>query len=217
MPKHNEMTPELYQYLLDHNPRPADDERALIERTQAMGDLAELQIAPEQGALLAFLVRLVGARRVVEVGSFTGYSALVMARAMPADGKLLACDVSEEWTAVARKAWQEAGVADRIELRLAPAAETLREQPAEPWIDLAFVDADKGGYITYWEELVPRMRPGGLIVADNTLFHGQVARAGAGENADAIRAFNDHVLADGRMDSVLLAVADGVTLARRTG
>lgn len=215
MPKHPTMTPELYRYLLDHNPPLDEDQQALIERTQAMGDLSVLQIAPEQGPLLAFLVRLVGARNVVEVGTFTGFSTLAMARALPEGGKILACDVSEEWTAIAREAWRKAGVADRIELRLRPAVETLRELPSEPRIDLAFVDADKGSYVSYWEELVPRMRPGGLIVADNVLYHGQVVRAGASADADAIRAFNDHVLADKRMDAVLLPIADGVTVARR--
>jgi caffeoyl-CoA O-methyltransferase len=138
-----------------------------------------------------------------------------MAQALPADGKLVALDVSEEWTAYAREAWEKAGVADRVELRIGPAADSLRAMPAEPHIDLAYLDADKGGYVGYWEELVPRMRPGGLIVADNVLFHGRVVDPDATGGAAAIRTFNDHVVADDRMDSVLLTVADGLTVARR--
>lgn len=217
MHKHLPMTPELYQYVLEHNPPPDEHQRALMERTRKMDGVAHLQIAPEQGPLLAFLVRLIGARRIVEVGTFTGFSAMVMAQAMPPGGTLLTCDISEEWTAVAREAWERAGLADRIELRLAPAARTLSALPREPHIDLAFLDADKPGYVGYWEELVPRMRPGGLIVADNVLFHGEVTGAGVSENADAIRVFNQRVLADKRMDAVLLAVADGMTIARRIG
>ena len=220
MPKHLAMTPELYAYLLDHNPPLDKDQQALLKGTQALGNVAHLQIAPEQAPLLTFLARLVGARRIVELGTFTGLSALAMARALPPDGKLLTCDISKEWTAVAQEAWERAGVADLIELRIGPALDTLRGLPREPWIDLAFVDADKPNYIAYWEELVPRMRPGGLIVADNVLYRGQVAQPNAArrsENAEAMRAFNDHVLADPRMDSVLLAIADGMTVARRGG
>ncbi|GGO80455.1 O-methyltransferase [Wenjunlia tyrosinilytica] len=213
--KHLVMTPELYRYVLDHNPPLDEVQTGLIERTHSLGGIAMMQIAPEQAPLLAFLVRLVGARQVVEIGTFTGFSSLSMAKALPKDGRLLALDVSQEWTSIAREAWERAGVADRVELRIGPAAETLRRLPAEPWIDLAFVDADKPGYITYWEELVPRVRPGGLIVADNVLYHGDVADSGIYENAQAIRAFNDHVKADPRMDSILLPIADGVTIARR--
>jgi caffeoyl-CoA O-methyltransferase len=177
--------------------------------------VAGLQTAEEQGPLLSFLVRLTGARQIVEVGTFTGFSTLSMAQALPEGGRVIACDVSEEWTAVGRAAWADAGVADRIDLRIAPALETLRALPEGPWIDLAFLDADKGSYIDYWEELVPRMNPGGLLVVDNTLFHGEVTDPAAGGGAAAIRAFNDHVRADDRVDDVLLTVADGTTLARR--
>lgn len=174
-----------------------------------------MQSAQEQGPLLAFLVRLTGARHIVEVGTFTGFSALSMAQALPADGVLIACDISEEWTAYGRDAWARAGVADRVDLRIAPALETLRAMPAEPHIDMAYLDADKGNYIAYWEELVPRMRPGGLVVTDNVLFHGGVTDPLATGNTAAIRGFNDHVAADTRMESVLLTVADGLTLSRR--
>lgn len=209
-------TDALYRYVLEHNPPLEPALRELVETTRArFPERAGMQSAQEQAPLLALLVRLTGARRIVEVGTFTGFSALAMARALPEDGRLIACDVSEEWTALAREAWQRAGVADRIDLRLAPALDTLRALPAEPWIDLAYLDADKGNYVRYWEELVPRMRPGGLIVADNVLFHGEVADPDATGNAAAIRAFNDHVAADGRTEAVLLTVADGMTIARR--
>lgn len=214
--KRPEQTPELYRYVLDHNPPLDPVQRDLVELTHSrFPDSASMQSAQEQGPLLAFLVRLVGARHIVEVGTFTGFSSLSMAQAMDAGGKLVALDVSEEWTTYAREAWEKAGVADRVELRLGPAADSLRAMPAEPHIDLAYLDADKQGYIAYWEELVPRMRPGGLIVVDNVLYHGQVVDPDATGGAAAIRAFNDHVAADARMDSVLLTVADGLTVARR--
>ncbi|MFE1771341.1 O-methyltransferase [Streptomyces sp. NPDC059008] len=214
--KSTPITPELYDYVLAHNPQLNPAQRGIVQLTrQQFPKAAGMQSAEEQGPLLAFLVRLIGARHVVEVGTFTGYSTLSMAQALPADGTLIACDVSEEWTAYGREAWTRAGVADRIELRIAPALETLRAMPSEPHIDLAYLDADKGGYIAYWEELVPRLRPGGLIVADNVLYRGEVADPSATGSALAIRAFNDHVVADRRMESVLLTVADGLTLARK--
>ncbi|MFC9581401.1 O-methyltransferase [Streptomyces yangpuensis] len=210
------ITDELYQYMLDHNPPLDAVQRGLVARTYAkFPDVAGMQSAEEQGPLLAFLVRLTGARHIVEVGTFTGFSALSMAQALPPDGRLIACDVSEEWTAYGREAWEEAGVADRIDLRIAPALETLRAMPAEPHIDMAYVDADKESQISYWEELVPRLRPGGLIVTDNTLFHGTVLDESATGSAAGVRAFNDHVAADPRMDSVLLAISDGLTLSRK--
>ncbi|MEU0377617.1 class I SAM-dependent methyltransferase [Streptomyces cyaneofuscatus] len=218
MTKGNEttITPELYAYMLAHNPPLDPVQRELVETTYArFPDHAGMVSAEEQAPLLAFLVRLVGARHVVEVGTFTGFSALAMAQALPADGTLIACDISEEWTAYGREAWEKAGVADRIDLRIAPALDTLRAMPAEPHIDFAYLDADKGGYIGYWEELVPRMRQGGVIAVDNVLFHGGVTDPRATGSTAAIKEFNDHASADARMDSVLLAVADGLTLARR--
>lgn len=209
-------TAELYAYVLAHNP-PLDPVQAeLVETTHRLyPEQAGMQSAVEQGSLLAFLVGLIGARQVVEVGTFTGFSALSMARALPPDGTLIACDISEEWTAHARAAWARAGVDDRIDLRIGPALETLRALPPEPGLDLVYLDADKGGYVDYWEELVPRLRPGGLLVADNVLFHGEVIDPDAGGGAAAIRRFNDHVVADPRTEAVLLTVADGVTLARK--
>ncbi|MCC3772328.1 O-methyltransferase [Streptomyces sp. UNOC14_S4] len=210
------MTPELYDYVLAHNPPLPPVQRRLVDLTHTkLPGVAVKQIAREQGPLLAFLVRLTGARHIVEVGTFTGLSSLAMAEALPADGTLVTLDISAEWTAYARDAWAEAGVADRIDLRIAPAADSLRAMPAEPHIDLAFIDADKEGYITYWEELVPRLRPGGLIVVDNVLFGGTVLDPVPGTMGHHVERFNAHAAADKRMDSVMLAVADGLTLACR--
>lgn len=214
--KNPPLTPELYAYLLANNPlNPV--QRELVDATHAaFPDVAGLQTAEEQGPLLAFLVRLTGARRIVEVGTFTGYSTLSMAQALPDDGRIIACDISEEWTALGREAWAKAGVADRVDLRIAPAIHTLRSLPDdEPWIDLSFLDADKTSYTLYWEELVPRTRPGGLIVVDNTFLHGGVIDPNAGEGAVAVREFNERVQADDRVEAVLISVADGLTLARR--
>ncbi|MFI0979148.1 O-methyltransferase [Streptomyces sp. NPDC021093] len=210
------LTDELYTYVLDHNPPVDAVQRKLIATTwERFPDSARMQSAEEQGPLLAFLVRLTGARHIVEVGTFTGFSALSMAQALPEGGRLIACDVSEEWTAYGREAWAEAGVADRIDLRIAPALDTLRAMPAEEHIDLAYLDADKGNYIAYWEELVPRMRRGGVIVSDNVLFHGEVVDPGATGSAAAIKEFNVHVAGDGRMESVMLPISDGITLSRK--
>jgi predicted O-methyltransferase YrrM len=169
-----------------------------------------MQISSDEGALLTMLARLCGARNAVEVGTFTGYSSICIARGLAEGGRLLACDVSGEWTEVAQRYWAEAGVADRIELRLAPAAETLAALPDEQTIDLAFVDADKESYPTYYEELVRRLRPGGLVLLDNVLLGGRVLDDGEqGEKAVAMRAVND------RVDVVMLPLRDGVTVVRR--
>ncbi|WP_031082540.1 O-methyltransferase [Streptomyces sp. NRRL WC-3549] len=210
------ITDGLYAYMLANNPPLDAVQRELVETTRArFPDHAGMQSSEEQGPLLAFLVRLTGARHIVEIGTFTGFSALAMAQALPPEGTLIACDVSEEWTAYGSEAWRKAGVADRVDLRIAPALETLRAMPAEPHIDLAYLDADKGNYIPYWEELVPRMRAGGLVVTDNVLFHGRVTDPEATGSAAAVKEFNDHVRADARMDSVMLTVADGLTLSRK--
>ncbi|MCK7626738.1 O-methyltransferase [Streptomyces sp. RS10V-4] len=215
-PKNTPLTPELYAYVLAQNPPLDPALRALADRTrERFPDAAGMLSAPEQAPLLAFLVRLTGARQVVEVGTFTGFATLAMALALPAGGTVLTCDVSEEWTACGREAWAAAGVADRVRLRLGPALETLRSLPSAPHLDLVYLDADKGGYIGYWEELVPRLRPGGLLVADNVLYGGEVTDPAASGSALAIREFNEHVRQDARTEAVLLTVADGVTLARK--
>jgi caffeoyl-CoA O-methyltransferase len=215
-PKFTALDESLYAYLLAH--RSPDDEvvRELREETARLGGSAVMQVAPEQATFLRLLVSAIGARHAVEVGTFTGLSALAIARGLPADGRLLCLDVSEEWTRVARRAWAKAGLADRIELRIAPAAETLRALPEAPRFDFAFIDADKQGYPVYWEEIVRRLRPGGLIAVDNVLWGGDVVRPEE-QDADvvAIRRFNELVLADRRVESVMLAVADGLTLARK--
>lgn len=210
------ITDELYGYMLAHNPPLDAVQRELVETTYArLPDHVGMQSAEEQAPLLAFLVRLVGARHVVEVGTFTGFSALAMAQALPADGRLIACDISEEWTAYGREAWAKAGVADRVDLRIGPALDTLQAMPDVPHIDFAYLDADKDNYIAYWEELVPRMRPNGMIAVDNVLFHGEVVDPAATGPAAAIQRFNNHVRRDEHMDSVMLTVADGLTLSRK--
>lgn len=210
------VTSELVNYAVAHGSWPDDPVLSeLRAETTALGPVASMQIGPDQGQLLTLFTRLVGATRAVELGTFTGYSALCIARGLAAGGTLLCCDVSEEWTAMARKAWERAGVAERIELRIAPAIETLRSLPTEPAIDLVFVDADKGGYSDYWDELVPRMRPGGVLLADNVLWSGSVVEGDGDEDTRAIRAFNDRVAADDRVDVVVLPAFDGLTIARR--
>jgi caffeoyl-CoA O-methyltransferase len=178
-----------------------------------------MQIGADQGALLALLVRTIGAKRALEIGTFTGYSALAVAAALPADGKLICCDVSEEWTAVARRYWREAGVARRIELRLAPATETLaalRSELGSGALDFAFIDADKPSYGVYYEACLDLVRPGGLIALDNMLWSGQVADPHAHDSdTDALRALNETIRADARVDACLLTVGDGVMLVRK--
>ena len=215
-PKSFLLTPELHAYLVEHSTPLDDVQRALVEETSQLGDIARMQVAPEQGAFLSLLAAVTGARRAIEVGTFTGYSALCLARGLPEDGRLVCCDVSEEWTAVARRHWEAAGVARKIELRLGPALDTLRSLPTDPDVDLAFIDADKGSYVDYYEELLVRLRPGGLVVVDNVLWSGRVLDPDA-EDADtvALRAFNDRVAADARVEVVMLPVADGLTLARK--
>ncbi|MDW3845919.1 MULTISPECIES: O-methyltransferase [Micromonospora] len=208
------LTPELHAYLVAHGSAPDEIVQELAEETRAaLPAEAVMQVAPEQAAFLTFLTRLLGVRQAVEVGTFTGLSSLAIARGLAEGGRLTCFDISEEYTGVARRYWQRAGVQDRIELRIGPAAETLRELPRERYLDFAFIDADKVGYPIYWDELVPRMRPGAVIAVDNTLRDGRVL---APRNADdrAIAAFNDAVIADVRVEAVMLPIADGVTLAR---
>ena len=177
-----------------------------------------MQISASQGALMQMLVRLTGAKRAVEVGTFTGFSALCIARALPDDGHLLCCDVSEEWTAIARRYWERAGVARKIELRIAPALETLATLPPDEPIDLAFIDADKSNYGGYYEALLARLRPNGLILVDNTLWSGNVVKAEAEDDSKdtkALRVFNDAVAADMRVESYILPIGDGVTVIRK--
>ena len=207
----------VYEYLIEHSLRehPA---LAKLRAETASHPKVNMQIAPEQGQFMQMLVRLSGARRAIEVGVFTGYSSLAVALAMPPDGRLLALDVSAVYTAVARRHWQETGVADRIELVIAPARDTLDARLAAGeagQYDFAFIDADKTGYLAYYERLLKLLRPGGLIVVDNTLWDGEVANP-ANREADtvALREFNDFLHQDPRIDLALLPVGDGLTLAR---
>ncbi len=207
----------LYSYLLAHGFRERPEQAALRGATRTHPHRG-MQIAPEQGGFLTLLVKLIGARRTIEVGTFTGYSALTVALALPADGHLLACDVSEPYTAIGRPYWQRAGVADKIELVIAPAAETLdariRRGDADRY-DFAFIDADKTGYDGYYEQCLTLVRSGGLIVFDNTLWEGAVARPATDDDTRALQALNLKLHADKRIDMVLVPIGDGMTLARK--
>lgn len=215
--RNEQISLELNEYLAAHTSQP-DQVLAELAGETARRFPADsgMQIGHEQGIFMTLLTRLMRASTVIEIGTFTGYSAICLARGLGDEGRLLCCDVSEEWTSVARRYWQKAGVAGRIDLRLGPALDTLRALPAGMVVDLAFIDADKTGYIGYWEEIVPRVRPGGAILVDNTLSHGRILDASNRDrNVVAIREFNDHAAADGRVDLVLLPIGDGLTLASR--
>lgn len=212
------LSDELAAYVVEVGTREPEVLARLRAETAALPE-HRMQVAPEQGAFLAMLVELIGARRCLEVGTFTGYSSLAVALALPEDGRLVCCDVSEEWTSIARRYWLEAGVAGRIDLRIAPAAHTLDgllASGAESTYDFAFVDADKSGYDGYYERLLRLVRPGGLIAFDNTLWGGRVLDPDAeDEDTRALQALNRKLAGDERISICLLPVADGVTLARR--
>ncbi len=212
------LSDELAAYVVEVGSREPEVLARLREETAAIPQHG-MQIAPDEGAFLAILVELIGARRCIEVGTFTGYSSTAIALALPEDGQLICCDVSEEWTSLARKYWDEAGVADRIDLRIAPAVETLDRLLAdgeEDAFDFAFIDADKPGYDAYYERLLRLVRPGGLIALDNTLWGGEVLNQDTDdESTRAIRALNTKLAGDERITLCLVPVADGVTLARR--
>lgn len=212
------LTDALHDYLVAHMEPPDEIQRALIDETRALGEASRMQIAPEQGAFMALIARMLGAHEVIEIGTFTGYSSLALARALPPrpSGRLVCLDASEEWTAIARRYWARAGVDDRVELRIGPALESLQAIPKFEQFELAFIDADKANYRSYYEELVPRLRTNGVILADNVLWGGRVADPdNDDENTVALRAFNDHVAADERVESVILPLSDGVTFIRK--
>jgi caffeoyl-CoA O-methyltransferase len=210
------LAPGLHEYLVGHSTPPDALLRDLIAETaERFPDRAVYQIGPEQGTFMTMLAGLMNARRAIEVGTFTGYSSICLARGMPADGRLICCDISEEWTSLARTYWQKAGLAGRIDLRLGPALDTLRALPAGASFDLAFIDADKPGYAGYWQEIVPRIRPGGMILVDNTLLHGRIFHAEPDPDALAVRRFNELAVADDRVVLAMLPVGDGLTVARR--
>ncbi len=211
------LSQELHEYAEAHSTRPEAVLRELAAETAArFGNDAGMQIGPDQGTFMTLLARLTRAASAVEVGTFTGYSAICIARGLADGGRLLCCDVSEEWTSVAREYWKRAGVADKIDLRLGSAAQTLRDLPAGTSFDYAFIDADKTGYVEYWDLVVPMIRPGGLILVDNTLSHGRVVDPrNQDDSVQGIRRFNDRARADVRVDLVLLPIGDGLTLARK--
>jgi caffeoyl-CoA O-methyltransferase len=214
-----QMTPELYRYMVEHGTR-RDAVLEEVEReADELGWVAVMQIAPEQGAFLELIVRAIGARRAIEVGTFTGYSAICIARGLPPDGELVCCELNEDWAARAERNFERAGVADRIRLEVGPALDTLRALPREPAFDFAFVDADKPGYRDYYEELLPRIREGGLILLDNVLLGGTVAGGESEDFSDesiaAMRRLNEEIASDERVDSAMVAISDGITLLRK--
>jgi len=212
------LEPELYDYLLSVSLR---EHPVLTELRQATAQhaMGQMQISPEQGQFMALLVRLLNVQRALEVGVFTGYSALAVALALPPTGRLIACDVSEEYTAIAQKYWQQAQVTDKIDLRIAPATETLQaliDTGATNSFDFAFIDADKSNYDTYYEQALQLIRSGGLIAIDNVLWYGRVADPSVTDNrTQKIRALNDKLSQDDRIDLSLLPIGDGLTLARK--
>ena len=219
MNKYTPMTEAMYDYLVSHTLRESAVARELREYTQSRFAENDMQIAPEQGPLMAMLIRLLSAKRALEVGVFTGYSGLTILEAMGEGGELTACDRSEEWTSVAKRFWKKAGVDEGVELRLGDAMRTLDELISEgrgERYDFAFIDADKTGYDGYYERSLQLLRRGGVIVLDNTLWDGKVVDSAARDaDTEAIRRFNAKIQADNRVDMVLLPVADGMTVARR--
>ena len=219
MSKYTTLTDELHGYIVDHGARQDDVLRRVQEETAAMGRVANMQIAPDQGAFLTLLCQSIGAREALELGTFTGYSAICIARGLAPGGRLIACELSEEYAETAARNLEDAGVADRVEIRIGPAAETLRALPEREAFDFAFIDADKPGYPEYYELVLARLRPGGLVAVDNVLAGGGVVRS---DDADvrpdslaAILEVNDRIATDDRVDVAMLAIADGVTLARK--
>jgi predicted O-methyltransferase YrrM len=208
----------LYRYLLDHSVT-EPELLAALRRETAQHPMAQMQIAPEQGQLMALLVQLIGATQALEVGVFTGYSALRVALALPPEGRLVACDVSEEYTAIARRYWEQAGVADKIDLRIGPATDTLAQlisDGATNYFDFAFIDADKSSYPTYYEQALQLVRPGGLIAIDNVLWSGAVADPAVSDRrTQVLRDLNDTIHRDERVVASLVPIADGLTLAMK--
>ena len=221
MSKFTALSDELHDYIVGHGSRQDEVLRRIQEETAAMGEISVMQIAPDQGAFITMLCRLLGAREAIELGTFTGYSAICIARGLQPGGRLIACELSEEYAEIAARNFEAAGVADRIEVRIGPAAETLRDLPERELFDFGFIDADKTGYPDYYEQVLSRTRPGGLIMVDNVLAAGQVLSGGEDfdeftrDSVGAIRRINELIAADERVDTVMLGIADGVMLARK--
>ncbi len=212
------LTDSVYDYMLEHSLRESEACRLLREETAPM-KMGMMQVSPEQGQFMAFLVRLTGTRRALEIGTFTGYSALCVAQALPSDGRLVCCDVSEEWTSVGQRYWQSAGVSDKINLKIGPATETLqalREDGEEGRYDFAFIDADKENYLVYYENVLSLLRTGGVLLIDNVLWGGSVANPGKNDDdTNAIRTLNQHLHGDDRVLLSMLPVGDGLTLVMK--
>lgn len=214
--KHTPIDERLGDYISRHHSRATDPLLAELrgETGRIAGDLALMQVSEEQGTLLGILAAATGAKSAIEIGTFTGASALCVARALGQDGRLLCCDISREWTDVARRYWDRAGVADRIDLRIGPAIDTLRALPGDAVFDFAFIDADKTGYDAYYEALLPRLRNGSLILFDNALQNGRVAEP-SDENSKAIAALNLKLVSDTRVECALIPVSDGIMVCRK--
>jgi caffeoyl-CoA O-methyltransferase len=219
MSKFTALDDELHAYVVEHGAREDEVLRRVREETAAMGSISAMQVAPDQGAFLTMLCRLLGAREAIELGTFTGYSAICIARGLADGGRLVACELSEEYAETAARNLDAAGVADRVEIRIGPAAETVAAIPEREVLDFAFIDADKTGYSEYYELVLARLRPGGVIAVDNVLAGGDVVREEptdfSPESVEAIREINEKIAADERVDCVMVAIADGVTLARK--
>ena len=217
MSKFTAITPELHDYMVEHGARQDDVLRRLAEETEReMGDMAVMQIAADQGAFMTLFARVMGARRALEIGTFTGYSAICIARGLTDDGVLVTCDVNEDYTGIARRYFEDAGVADRIEVRIGPALETLRAMPDDEPFDLAFIDADKAEYPDYYEEVLRLLRPGGVAMLDNVLRGGEVVEPGpSDERGRGTREVNDRIAADERVDAAMVGIADGLTIVRK--
>jgi O-methyltransferase len=219
--KHVPINQALRGYLLRSCSPPEKAVVSLVERTAAAGEMAGMMVPAEQAALLTLLTRMLAARTAVDVGTFTGLSALALALGMPEDGRVITCDVTDTWVGLAREHWQRAGVADRIDFRLGPAGRTLRGLPPDLEVDIVFLDADKMNYLEYYRLAVPLLRPGGLLVADNVLLDGYVLDPELADGslmrscARTLRTFNAELAADDRLETVMLPIADGLTIARK--
>lgn len=216
MSKYTRLDHELHAYIASHS----DAEDEVLSRvqaeTEAMGEIAGMQIAPDQGAFMTLLTRAVGAREALEIGTFTGYSAISIARGLGDGGRLVCCELSDEYATTAAANLEAAGVGDRVEIRVGPALETLRAMPERELFDIAFIDADKVGYSGYYEEVLPRLRGGGLILLDNVLMDGRIlSPEDHGEGVRAMAELNDVLVADERVDVAMTAIADGVSLLRK--